>query len=181
MAYFRPLFIGVDQLLNAIAGGNPDNTISSRIGYYARHAEGNQQKLWKVLEWITDKTFWPLEGPGHSYLAFRADAGEDFDADKSGVGVFMTFLLSLPFLILIAVVLWGGWLLGVVKQIEINRVEAIRGRLRRTEKMLISITEELEEECESHPSLTSGLDNIEKAFQQAQEQLESCIQEEGAN
>ncbi len=175
MAYFRPLFIGVDQLLNAIAGGNPDNTISSRIGYYAKYAEGSQQKVWQALEWITDKTFWPLEGPGHSYLAYRADAGEDFDADKAGVGVIMTFLLSLPFLLLIAVVLWGGWLLGLVKQIEINRAEAIRGRLRKTEKMLISIREELKEECEDEPRLLDAVDKTLLEADKTRSYILNCL------
>lgn len=179
MAYFRPLFIGVDQLLNAIAGGNPDNTISSRIGYYATHGAKNQKRFWKMLEWMTDTTFWPLEGPGHCHIAYHADAGEDFDADKIGVGVFMTFLLSLPFLILIAVVLWGGWLLGLVKQIHLDRAKALSGRLTKTEKMLISIKEELDEQCESDPLITQVLSEVELALTETRNQLETCIQNNG--
>lgn len=174
MAYFRPLFIGVDQLLNAIAGGNPDNTISSRIGYYATHGVVNQKRFWKVLEWMTDTTFWPLEGPGHCHIAYHADAGEDFDADKIGVGVFMTFLLSLPFLILIAIVLWGGRLLGLVKQIHIDRADAIRKRIVKTEKMLKSIIEELEEQCENAPNLINAINNTISKAQQTKHQIEKC-------
>lgn len=174
MAYFRPLFIGVDQLLNAIAGGNPDNTISSRIGYYATHGAENQKRFWKVLEWMTDTTFWPLEGPGHCHIAYHADAGEDFDADKIGVGVFMTFLLSLPFLILIAIVLWGGRLLGLVKQIHIDRADAIRKRIVKTEKMLNSIIEELEEQCENAPHLINAINNTISKAQQTKNQIEKC-------
>lgn len=30
--YFRNLFVSIDQLLNALTGGNPDETITSRCG-----------------------------------------------------------------------------------------------------------------------------------------------------
>jgi len=174
MAYFRPLFIGVDQLINAIAGGNPDNTISSRIGYYATHGAEKQKRFWKALEWITDKTFWPLEGPNHCHIAYHADAGEDFDADKKGVGVFVLSMLTLPFLLLIAIVLWGGWLVGLVKQIKIDRADAIRKRILKTEKMLNSIKKELEEECENDPRLLKSLEATAKKLDETRMQILNC-------
>lgn len=174
MAYFRPLFIGIDQLINAIAGGNPDNTISSRIGYYATHGAENQKKFWKTMEWMTDKTFWPLEGPDHCHIAYHADAGEDFDADDKGVGVFVLCILTLPFLLLIAIVLWGGWLLGIVKQVRVNRSEAIHRRLGKTVKMLQSIKEELEEECENDEILLVGIEKVAQKTEEVKNQIVKC-------
>ena len=34
--YFKNILVGLDQLLNAILGGDPDETISSRSGKMAR-------------------------------------------------------------------------------------------------------------------------------------------------
>ncbi|WP_417610279.1 hypothetical protein [Owenweeksia hongkongensis] len=153
MAYFRPLFIGIDQLINTIAGGDPDNTISSRIGYYAENSPPNQIKMWKAFAWITDKTFWPLEGDDHCYIAYHADPGENFDADKNGVGVVVLFILTLPFLILIDAVLYLGRAVSLVKQIQLNRSKAIQQRLFKASKMLISIKEELEVNPLNDPSL----------------------------
>lgn len=36
LAYLKNILIGVDQLLNTILFGHPDETISSRIGKYIR-------------------------------------------------------------------------------------------------------------------------------------------------
>lgn len=35
--YFSNFFVAIDQLGNTVAGGNPDNTISARVGYYNEH------------------------------------------------------------------------------------------------------------------------------------------------
>ncbi|WP_417602506.1 hypothetical protein [Owenweeksia hongkongensis] len=175
MAYFRPLFIGIDQLINTIAGGDPDNTISSRIGYYAEHGPENQKKMWKAFAWITDKTFWPLEGDDHCHIAYHADPGENFDADKNGVGVVVLFILTLPFLILIGVLLYLGWAVGLVKQIQLDRSEAIRQRLFKTSKMLISIKEELVENPLADPALLKSLDSVVERAAEAREEIEKCI------
>lgn len=174
MGYFRPLFIGIDQLINAIAGGNPDNTISARIGYYATHGSENQKKFWKAMEWMTDKTFLPLEGPGHCHIAYHADAGEDFDADKKGIGVFMLCILSLPFLILIALVLYLGSWLGLIKQVHVVRSEAIHHRLGKTVKMLQSIKKELEEQCENDPILLVDIEKVAIKVDEARNQILKC-------
>ena len=34
MNYLVNFFVSIDQFGNVLAGGNPDNTISSRVGYY---------------------------------------------------------------------------------------------------------------------------------------------------
>lgn len=82
LPYWFNVLVAVDQLGNAIADGNPDNTISARVGYFA--SAGCKCRLkpyWKTLERIIDATFEPVQGPGHCYNAWLAEADE---ADTQG-------------------------------------------------------------------------------------------------
>jgi len=51
--YFLRVLIGLDQFVNAILGGNPDLTISGRIGY--RIATNQATKPEKALCWVLRK------------------------------------------------------------------------------------------------------------------------------
>jgi len=71
------VLVAIDQLGNAIASGNPDATISARVGYFsalAKRAKG----YWKGLERIIDFSFYPIDGPRHCYQAWQADKDERF-------------------------------------------------------------------------------------------------------
>lgn len=58
MTYIVRLLIALDQLGNAVLLGNPDETISSRVG---RHAVAG--KRWALAcEWIIDRLFFALTG-----------------------------------------------------------------------------------------------------------------------
>jgi hypothetical protein len=46
--YFHNLFLAVDQLINTIIGGDPDETFSSRVGKCQR---GDHGLLIRVLAW----------------------------------------------------------------------------------------------------------------------------------
>lgn len=77
LPYWFNVLVAVDQLGNAIADGNPDNTISARVGYFASAEYKSKLKLyWKTLEWIIDFTFEPVQGPGHCHHAWQAEADE---------------------------------------------------------------------------------------------------------
>lgn len=79
MGYAKNILIGIDQLGNAIAFGNPDNTISARVGYNSHHFEKNLFKYyWKFLEWVIDKTFYPIDGNFHCHHAYHNDQDEEF-------------------------------------------------------------------------------------------------------
>jgi hypothetical protein len=62
--YIKRVLIGVDQLINSICNGNPDETISSRVGRRRDSAE-------RFFAWIVDKLFFwdkdhtknSIEGP----------------------------------------------------------------------------------------------------------------------
>lgn len=65
MSYVRRVFIGLDQFFNAVLLGNPDETISSRVGKAARDG------IWwgLLLEFVIDKVF----EPGHCRAAIEED------------------------------------------------------------------------------------------------------------
>jgi len=60
--YLRNLAIALDQGLNTLLAGDPDETISSRVGRAALAG-----KRWgRISEWIIDRLFvWLGEAPGH--------------------------------------------------------------------------------------------------------------------
>ena len=77
MPYWLNVLIAIDQLGNAVAGGNPDNTISARVGFFASDLHKSKIKLyWKGLERIIDFTFEPLQGPGHCFHAWEGEQDE---------------------------------------------------------------------------------------------------------
>ncbi|GAB5466965.1 MAG: hypothetical protein Kapaf2KO_24010 [Candidatus Kapaibacteriales bacterium] len=51
MRYLKNLLISFDQLGNTIAGGNPDNTISSRLGHFLEKEKTGSKAsiLWILL------------------------------------------------------------------------------------------------------------------------------------
>lgn len=65
--YWRNVFIGVDQLVNAATGGHPDETLSSRCG---RLGHRNPYKFWVI---VIDAIFLPFQGPNHCYNAWQKE------------------------------------------------------------------------------------------------------------
>lgn len=84
MSWIKGVLIGIDQLGNAVAGGNPDATISARTGYFANKIESVFKIYWKTMEFIINFAFYPIDGPNHCYQAYledkdeRNEAGSDF-------------------------------------------------------------------------------------------------------
>ncbi|MFI2812352.1 MULTISPECIES: hypothetical protein [Microbulbifer] len=70
------VLVAIDQLGNAIAGGNPDATISARVGYFASHHKRPLWPYWRLLERVIDFTFLPIDGPRHCYFAYLKDRQE---------------------------------------------------------------------------------------------------------
>lgn len=115
LPYWFNVLVALDQLGNALADGNPDNTISARVGYFASNKYPCRLKrYWQTLERIIDSTFEPIQGPGHCYNAWLAEADE---ADTQGsyyarvvLGVFVG-VGCLVIRLFLAVALWlnPGW------------------------------------------------------------------------
>ena len=87
MSYLSNFFVSIDQLGNVLAGGNPDNTISSRVGYYNKHnIQAEKAPLqWRIFETIINFTFYPIDGVDHCHEAFHNDAGEEFDKNTKNI------------------------------------------------------------------------------------------------
>lgn len=144
--YFRNLFVSVDQLGNALAGGNPDNTISARIGYY-NHYSKNPTKTkwyWKGFQTIVDFTFRPVDGKGHCHEAFHNDAGEKFGAKTRNGGVAFLAIFIIASCMLIAIVLYTAWLLRLVSPKLIDRNENITRRLEDIKAKAVGAINEIE-------------------------------------
>jgi len=78
MTYAKSVLIAIDQLGNALAGGNPDCTISGRIGYYSTHSKGLIKLYWLALEAVVDFTFYPFDGYDHCYQAYVKEQKNEF-------------------------------------------------------------------------------------------------------
>jgi hypothetical protein len=78
MSYVKNILVAIDQVGNALAGGNPDNTISGRTGYFAEHGQNYSLWFWILMESIIDTTFFPFDGPGHCAQAYELEKDEEF-------------------------------------------------------------------------------------------------------
>ena len=85
--YIFSILVALDQLANAICGGNPDMTISARIGQFAPTS-----RYWRTLERLVDWAFYPWQGPGHCYYAYLAERGRK---DRQGSGAAQALLSAL--------------------------------------------------------------------------------------
>lgn len=107
MRYLYNLLVALDQLANTIAGGNPDSTISGRVGYHVHTPPAS--RYWQVLRAVIDWIFFPIDGPGHCYQA-RLNDDEVYVQGSwlhkiilaAGVGV-----ACLPLAVLVRLIAWG--------------------------------------------------------------------------
>src|SRR6476646_11605347 len=67
------VLVAVDQLGNALAGGDPDVRISTRVGFHCQRRRMAHFWYWNILRGIIDYTFFPIDGPDHCANAYRAD------------------------------------------------------------------------------------------------------------
>lgn len=73
--WIKNVLIGLDQLLNAVGCGDPDETISSRIGKIKMMNGGDipwRMFVVKLIDWILEK----IE-LGHTINAIEEDEGKD--------------------------------------------------------------------------------------------------------
>ncbi len=145
MSYLINLFVGIDQLGNVIAGGNPDNTISSRVGYYTEEFYKPEEVpiKWRILRNIIDFTFYPIDGKFHCKEAYFNDTGEDFDEGTSDIAVAALSIIIIISCAAISIFLYLLYALGLVSPKEIDRTQNIKHRLRIAEAKLKGVYTEL--------------------------------------
>jgi len=98
--YIGRLLISFDQLGNAIAGGNPDVTISARLYYLS---DVREILIAKWLMWLVDFVFYPVDGVGHCEKAYNQHENEVLRRG-SDVALIVLCLITLPFLLPIYIV-----------------------------------------------------------------------------
>ncbi|MCB9251803.1 MAG: hypothetical protein H6605_05010 [Flavobacteriales bacterium] len=110
MGYFRNLLISIDQLGNTICGGDPDSTISARVGYFALRSSGSQVYFWKGLQKVINFTFWPVDGHDHCLKAFHNDPLETFYDNRGDFFRIGLSVIVVPLCVLISTILYLIWL-----------------------------------------------------------------------
>ena len=114
MSYLKNILVSIDQLGNAIAGGNPDCTISGRIGYYSNHASHLTRWYWLILQFIVNFTFYPLDGVEHCHYAYHNEENEKYIAPK-GFLIFILSLITIGSCFFLAPLHYTLWLFKIVK------------------------------------------------------------------
>lgn len=147
--YVSRIFLSIDQLGNVIAGGDADNTISARVGYYNHHYFSENEKVpwyWSLFETIINAAFYPVDGPNHCHEAYHNDAAEIFDNRLTNVLVAIAAtLIIIPSCIIIALVLYFLSALQIVKRKTIERDKNLEKRLSSCTLILTSTYQEIDE------------------------------------
>jgi hypothetical protein len=106
------ILIAIDQLGNTIAGGNPDITISARVGYFANLSSNRTfYYYWSFLEFVIDLTFYPLDGPKHCLKSLEDD-NEECHVHGSDLMRALLGLIAVTACVLICIVTWTAYLFG---------------------------------------------------------------------
>ncbi len=109
ISWIEAVLIAIDQLGNAIAGGNPDVTISARVGYFVHFGASKIKIYWRFLERVIDGTFYPLDGTGHCYQAYECEKGETFHHGNDLLLLLLSFFIivsCIPLFVIIRVLAW---------------------------------------------------------------------------
>jgi len=78
--YLFNLFLGLDQMLNCVLAGDPDETVSSRLGRVKRANGGTYPKT-RPWGYVLDKMLDKID-PGHSIDSIEEDEGHDGIRDR---------------------------------------------------------------------------------------------------
>jgi len=147
MGYLGNFFVAIDQLGNVLAGGNPDNTVSSRVGFYnsSNYVKGDAPWQWKLFEQIIDTAFYPIDGANHCHEAYYNDAGEVFDPETNDFLIFLVGCFIVPSCIIIGLLLYTLFALRLVSPKKINRNKKVRARLKAATSKMKGTIHELDE------------------------------------
>ncbi len=145
MKFISNFLVSIDQLGNVLAGGNPDNTISARVGYYTEEYYKNTATpaQWTKFKELINFAFYPIDGEEHCKEAYFNDAGEEFDKGTSDIAIAMLAILIVPVCLVVAVLLHLLKALGIVSPKTIDRSKNIKERLRIADARLKGVFREL--------------------------------------
>lgn len=93
MKYIKQVLTAIDQLGNALAGGNADMTISARVGHHA--ASPGYAWPWVLLETIINWAFEPVDGENHCIKALSRECSQNVNPPTAFGFYAVTFLVLL--------------------------------------------------------------------------------------
>lgn len=102
MEYIKNLLTAIDQLGNAISGGNPDVTISSRVGFHSAISE--RGGFWRVLERVIDFTFEPIDGKNHCLESALLDDDKCTQLPNTAAFITLGVIVMVSCLLLVPVI-----------------------------------------------------------------------------
>ena len=106
------VLVAIDQLGNTLAAGNPDITISARVGFFANESTDRRfYYYWLCLERIIDFTFYPLDGPNHCLQSLRND-NESGHQQGSDLARGLLGIITIIACLFIAIITWTAYALG---------------------------------------------------------------------
>ena len=114
MKWILKRLISINQLGNAISGGNPDALISSRVAYFTNIKKTHFRRYWKVLEWLINFAFFPIDGPDHCLRSLENDKDNKYyqgsDLAKATLGlIIIVASLFIAIFLRIAILIIPSW------------------------------------------------------------------------
>lgn len=107
------VLVSIDQLGNAVAGGDPDITISARVGFFANVSEDRSfYHYWRFLEIVINFTFYPVDGHGHCLKAYKEDKQSGHQQGNDLMKAILG-LIAIIACLFISVLTWFAYLLGL--------------------------------------------------------------------
>lgn len=101
--------LNIDRLGNALCAGYAKATVSARVGYFALT---KKNPYWRILEWIINETFRPVDGTNHCFNAFVWESkrglshrrGSDIALGALSIVVVVACLILAPIIYIIALI-----------------------------------------------------------------------------
>jgi len=110
----KAIFIWIDKRFNFVSGGNIENTISGRVGYYANQANISVRWFWWTLQFVIDLTFYPLDNHHHCRDSWTRDESHgDYKPTKLVVFFFLLSLFAVTACLILIIPFYTLLLLGV--------------------------------------------------------------------
>ena len=121
MTYIKKILIAIDQVGNALADGNPKRTISGRTGYYQYNAIKPFRLYWKLLAFIIDATFYPLDSHSHCRKAYENEKDKEFTNRPNLIALVVLSFITIGSCLILAPIFWTIYgIKALINRIKLN-------------------------------------------------------------
>lgn len=98
------LIVNIDRLGNALCSGDYRTTVSGRVGFFALT---KKNRYWKLLEWVINETFKPIDGRKHCLRAYQWERGKGLSHRRgSDVALGLLSILIILACVILAPIIW---------------------------------------------------------------------------